>query len=183
MTLQKQWAKLAWWHRKKKYKKKKKRRNRSRGRERCTFHISSIVNMLRVLRFILLPAAESISVCAMHVIILCTASIARDSDARMRVKETRKREGKIELGKWGEREERALSSACDSRQGLNFYVIVKYAPTKFSFFFSYGGTFSKPCQRKREREREGERETQRQKSNFVALEIRTIERETEKIKI
>jgi len=163
MPLQKQWAKLAWWHRKKKYKKKKKRRSRSRGRERCTFHISSTVNMLRVLRFTLLPAAESISVCAMHVMILCTASIARDSDARMRVKETRKREGKIELGKWGEREERALSSACDSRQGLSFYVIVKYAPTKFFFFFfSYGGTFSKPARgREREREREGERERQR----------------------
>lgn len=50
---------------------------------------------------------------------LCTASIARDSDARTRVKETRKRERarETELRKWGGGErargqrERALSSA------------------------------------------------------------------------
>lgn len=51
-------------------------------------------------------------------------------------------------------------------------MIVKYAPTS-SFFYSYGGIFSKPCQRG------GGRDTERQKSNFVALKIRTIERETE----
>lgn len=92
--------------------------------------------MLGVLRFTLLPAAESISVCAMHVM-LRTASIPRDSDARTRVKETRKRETElIKLGaaKGGGQRERALSSACESRQGLSFYVVVKYAPTNsFSF--------------------------------------------------
>lgn len=102
---------------------------------------------------------------------LRTASIARDSDARTRVKK-RERAREAKLGKWGGarggQRERALSSACDSRQGLSFYVIVKYAPTSsFLFFLYYDGTFNKPCQR--EREREGER----QKSNFVALEIRT----------
>lgn len=100
--------------------------------------------MLRVLRFTLLPAAESISVRHARNI-LRIASIARDSDARTRVKETRKREREggqkeTELGRnggerGGAKRERALSSACDSRQGLSFYVIVKYAPTKF--FFSY----------------------------------------------
>lgn len=67
--------------------------------------------------------------------------------------------------------ERALSSACNSRQGLRFLHDREVCANQF-FFYSYGGIFSKPCQR-------GGGETERQKSNFVALKIRTIERETE----
>lgn len=68
--------------------------------------------------------------------------------------------------------ERALSSACNSRQSLRFLHDREVCANQF-FFYSYGGIFSKPCQRG------GGGETERQKSNFVALKIRTIERETE----
>lgn len=92
--------------------------------------------------------------CAPCTYILRTASIARDSDARTRVKETRnrgKRIGKMR-GTRGQRE-RALSSACDSRQSLSFYVIVKYASTS-SFFLTMELLISLARGREIEKERD-----------------------------
>lgn len=71
--------------------------------------------------------------------ILRTASIARDLDARTRVKETRKRERakQIEFDKWGAargQKERALSSACNSRQGLRFLHDREVCANQFFFF-------------------------------------------------
>lgn len=118
-------------------------------------------------RFTLLPAAESINVRHARNI-LRTASIARESVAWTRTKETRKIEGRDRMkGKTrGIQRERALSFA--------------WFESKFTFLRDrevcvstnvYEGTFNKPCQRQGKRDR--------QKSDFMALEIRFIEREVE----
>lgn len=118
--------------------------------------------------------------------ILRTASIARDSDARTRVKETRKREGirKTELkkmgGAWGQRE-RALSTACDSRQGLSFYVIMKYAPTR-SFFLTVELLVSLAKGGGGEREKQTEKQLRDSRNTIereTKMEIK-IEKEKEK---
>lgn len=69
--------------------------------------------------------------------------------------------------------ERALSSACNSRQGLRFLHDREVCANQF-FFFILTVEFLVSLARGG-----GGRETERQKSNFVALKIRTIERETE----